>query len=381
MKSVVTFSIAYEPHIGGAEVAIREVAARLPARRFHIVTLRFDRADAPREERDNVFIRRIGPMWLPLLLRKAAYVPLAALYAWKHRREFDLAWWMMANYAGLAGVLFKVAYPRLPAVLTLQEGDDLAQLLHKVRWYRPLFNLMFKKAEVIQCISKYLADFARTLAPKARIEIVPNGVDVERFSLPVAEQRAEELRRELSISPGTRVLFTASRLVDKNGIDYVIEALPRLGDGIVFVIAGLGEREQMLKEQAERLGVSDRVRFVGFVPHERLPDYLSISDCFIRLSRTEGMGNSFVEAMAAGVPVVGTDAGGIVDFLTDNYTGRVVTEPSDPHEVARAVSECVYDTAFRATVVPKALELVRSRYEWRDVVRSMEDVFANATSR
>ena len=103
-------------------------------------------------------------------------------------------------------------------------------------------------------------------------------------------------------------------MVIKNGVGDVIKALPKLSENIKFVILGEGELKQKLIKLAKDLGVSDRVIFKGFVSHEKIPKYLKACDIFIRPSLSEGMGNSFIEAMACRIPVIATPVGGIVDF-------------------------------------------------------------------
>lgn len=115
--------------------------------------------------------------------------------------------------------------------------------------------------------------------------------------------------------------MTASRLVKKNGVKDIVEALVFLPKQYKLVVAGQGKLEKSLKSKVTNLKLEDRVIFVGFISHELLPLYLKASDIFVRPSLSEGLGNSFLEAMAAGIPVVGTPVGGIPDFLTDRETG------------------------------------------------------------
>jgi glycosyltransferase involved in cell wall biosynthesis len=105
--------------------------------------------------------------------------------------------------------------------------------------------------------------------------------------------------------------------VHKNALDTVIRALALLPEAVHFLMVGNGPDKNALAKLADRLGVSARVHFHASVPIEKLPDYLKSCDIFIRPSRSEGMGNSFIEAMAAGLPVIGTQEGGIADFLFD----------------------------------------------------------------
>src|SRR3989338_7842052 len=115
-------------------------------------------------------------------------------------------------------------------------------------------------------------------------------------------------------------IITTSRLVRKNGIDTLIEAAQELKNNKIsfrVLIAGGGPEERALKALAKRLGVDDYIEFLGEILPVEVPLYLAHVDIFFRVSRSEGLGNSFIEAMAAGLPIIGTNVGGIPDFLKD----------------------------------------------------------------
>ena len=127
----------------------------------------------------------------------------------------------------------------------------------------------------------------------------------------------QRAKKELKKNENNTYLITTSRLVYKNGIDDVIRALASLPQHIQFVIFGTGPDENTLRSLANELDIQNRIHFKGHIDHDVMPLYLKACDIFIRSSRSEGMGNSFVEAMAAELPVIATQEGGIVDFLFD----------------------------------------------------------------
>jgi glycosyltransferase involved in cell wall biosynthesis len=358
---VLIFSIAYEPFVGGAEVAVKEITARLPDFQFDMVTLNLDGKQKSHERIGNVDVYRINSS-------KNLFPIKAYLFAKKlHKgKGYKLVWSIMANWAGFAGLFFKWRFPQTKFVLTLQEGATHEEILRRTRFVAPIFKKIFFKADVIQVISRYLGDFARRMNPHSHIELIPNGVPILLFENPAPKPFA-----------GNGVaLITTSRLSRKNGLSDVIAALPLLPPQVRFEILGIGELEAELKALAERLGVSERVRFVGFVPYQDIPPYLHHADIFIRPSLSEGLGNSFIEAMAAGLPVVATPVGGIPDFLKDGETG-VFCKPSDPQSVAAAVQRLIDDPALRERVKANALAMVRERYDWDLIAEEMRrKVFA-----
>jgi L-malate glycosyltransferase len=121
-----------------------------------------------------------------------------------------------------------------------------------------------------------------------------------------------------------------------------------------------------------------RVHFLGYIPHAELYKYLRVSDIFIRPSLSEGFGNSFIEAMAADLPVIATSVGGIPDFLEDKVTG-IFCETEDPKSIADAVQKLLANPILRDAIVLNAHRMVAERYSWSLVAREMrEKVFEKA---
>lgn len=397
MKKVLIFSLNYYPHfIGGAEVAIKEITDRIPEEEieFHMVTLRMDRT-LPKEERiGNVTVHRIGPAVpnptiadlkrFPLHYNKHLYQFLAAWEANRlHRKErFDGIWAMMAHSCGIPAALFKSWNPEVPYLLTLQEGDPPEHIERLAKPVWPLFKAGFTKADYLQPISTFLKEWGARMGFRGEDAVIPNGVSIAHFAKPVAEARIAEMRTELGKQEEEVALVTTSRLVHKNGIDNVIEALPLLPKNVTFYIYGIGPDEAMLRALAEKLGVADRAKFMGQIGHADMPVMLRACDIFIRPSRSEGMGNSFVEAMAAGIPVIATQEGGIADFLFDRNlnpdkepTGWAVRKDA-PEDIAAAVQDIIANPEQVQSVVRTAGDMVRERYDWERIAASMHELFS-----
>lgn len=383
MKRVLIFSLAYYPHVGGAEVALKEITDRISDIEFTMITLRIK--GEPQSERiGNVLVRRVGGG--ASYLEKIAFVPRAALLAARLHRErpFD-AFWAMMSYMLFPIALLRIAGIRVPYLLTLQEGDPFEHVFGRLRIlpFRPLLSYGFRHASAVQAISSYLARWASEAGYRGAAEVIPNGVDVERFS---HDCPREELALSLGKREGEIYLITTSRLVRKNAVDDVIRALARMPENSTFLVLGTGPDEGMLRALAAELRVESRVRFLGFVPHEALLAYLKISDIFIRPSRSEGMGNSFIEAMAAGLPVVATQEGGIADFLTDSVrnpdkppTGWAVDKDS-PEQIAEAVAHILANPEETKRTTAYARVFVSERYDWNLVASEMKEVFNTVTN-
>lgn len=166
--------------------------------------------------------------------------------------------------------------------------------------------------------------------PAERITVHYTGCDQQRF----APRPDDGLRRELGIAG--RMLITVGALIARKRQDLVIEALPLLPDA-TLVLAGAGEDETRYRSLAQRLGVQDRVIFAGSLPHDQLPRWLAAADAMVLPSKSEGLANAWVEALACGTPIVICDAGGAGELLTDPVAGRIA-EPS-PQALAAAIGE------------------------------------------
>ena len=392
MKKVLIFSLAYFPkHVGGAEVSIKEITDRIPDIEFHVLTNRFDSTLLKEEKIGNVIVHRIGittanptmadlKKW-PLALNKPLYQFLAAWHAARlHRKyHFDATWAMMAHSTGVPAALFKMTHKNVPYILNLQEGDPISYIERKMCPLWPLFTRAFTKADIIQVLSTYLAGWARNRGYKGPIEIVPNAVNVAHFSQSYTDSVINEMKDSLGKKLGDVFLITTSRLVQKNAVDDVISALPLVPENVHFIILGTGPDEVMLRALAEKLKVTDRVQFVGQVGHTDMPKYLKASDIFIRASRSEGFGASFAEAMAAELPVIATQEGGIADFLFDEkrnpdkpITGFAV-DKDNPEQIAGAVKEIMNQREKVRAVVATAKAMVIEKYDWDIIAKAMKE--------
>ncbi|MDE1919750.1 MAG: glycosyltransferase family 4 protein [Patescibacteria group bacterium] len=381
MKRVLVFSLAYLPHTGGAEVALKEITDRIPGIEFHVVTLNFG-GESREEKIGSVLVHRVGNG--ASYLAKILFPLRAARVARRLHRahQFDALWAMM-SYMLFPIMLLRFSGVRTPYLLTLQEGDSWQHMFS--RWFilplRPLLSAGFRHASEVQAISTYLAQWAKKMGYPGRVEVVPNGCDTTRFAtrFPAEDRRAFWSEKHID-SAGT-ILITTSRLVRKNAVDVVIRALALLPSDVQFVILGEGEERSSLAKLVNDLGVSKRAHFLGSIPNLETVQYLHASDIFVRPSRSEGMGNSFIEAMAAGLPVIATQEGGIADFLFDakrnpdkETTGWAVDVDS-PEQIAAAVKEILSNPERAARVKENAKKLVAENYDWNLIARRMKALF------
>ncbi len=391
MKKILIFSTAYLPFVGGAELAVKEITDRLNDFSWDMITLRFDKNWPVFEKINNINVYRINCS--KMLFPFCAFFKALKL---NKKNHYDLIWSIMANRAGFAALFFKLFHPKTKFLLTLQEGDvlDYPKQRMGVFWLflRPLFVRIFTKADYIQAISKYLADWARQMGVKCPIEVVPNGVDINKFSAQGGPASGREARNE-------KILVTSSRLVKKNAVGDIIEALRFLPENIKFWILGDGPEQKNYSLLVTRYSLQDRVVFFGQIEQSKMAELFGRADIFIRPSLSEGLGNSFLEAMAAGIPVIGTRVGGIPDFLipptpfikeekqedTSPDKGRLggvdigptglFCEVNNPKSIAEKVKLLLENGDLRNKIIANAQKLVRENYDWNLIAGKMRVIF------
>jgi len=204
---------------------------------------------------------------------------------------------------------------------------------------------------------------------------IPSGVPLQRFMERGAGVR-ERVRAVLGIGPEEVLFITVARLAPVKGVDVLVDAwrlvaapAPRL------LIVGEGGERPRLEEQVFRAGLSDRIAFLG--ARSDVPDLLHAADAFVLASRNEGMGRVYVEAMAAGLPVVGTDVGGVRCVVQDGVSG-ILTPPEAPAAIAGAVARLVADPAERARMGAAGRRAVYPEFDEAYMVERIARLYTRA---
>ena len=358
-KRLLIFSVDYFPYVGGAEVAVREVVRRMPTYECVLITCRNSRVLPVTEYDGMVRIVRVG--WGIRHIDKYIFSIPAFFAARRLHAEspFCGIWGMMANTAGIAAAFFKIFHPRLFYVLSVQEGDSDAEYRRRIRFWRPLYRLVHAKADTVVAISEFLKKRTELLGYRGPVAIIPNGVDHSLF-YPARFQSAFT----------AHTIITVSRLAVKNGIDDLIRAFAlvrmRYGEA-TLVIVGDGAEKRRYKALANFLGVGAFVSFVGATAHDSIPHYLRNAGVFVRPSLSEGFGNAFIEAMACGIPVVGTRVGAIPEIIIHGKNG-LLCEPHNPSSCCDAICVLFSDGVLRSAFVREGVRTA-ARYSW-DAVAS-----------
>ena len=383
---ILIFSTAYLPMVGGAEVAIKEITDRLGGEwEFEMITARLDDKLLREEKIGAVLVHRIG---FGTQFDKLLVPFLGAFKVWQINevRPVSIFWAVMVSYASGAAYIYNLLkfWKKIPIVLTLQEGDSEEHI--KKRHFGLIglaWKLALSRSNVVTVISNYLAKRARAFGYKGEIRVIPNGITLALFGVSFRKPQKLSVRRELGFSEDDAIIVTTSRLVLKNAVGDIVKALAYLPKSVKFLSIGDGPLGESLKQLAWEYKVSERIVWKEFISNEELPRMLSVGNVFVRPSLSEGLGISFLEAMAMSIPVVATAVGGIPDFLKDPSVNseRVATglfcEPNNPASIAEKVTIFLANQNLRKQIVKNAKNLIVSNYTWERVIGLMREVFEN----
>ena len=245
----------------------------------------------------------------------------------------------------------------LPVVVSLQGGEAGAGLTSRPRALR---RALVAASRVVACATT-LATQARALEPtlSSSLMVIPNGVDPGRFAA------AEPFR-----NPRPYVL-AAGRLVRQKGFDVLLDAFARVAPdsaNVDLLLAGDGPERPALEDQRMRLGLGDRVQFLGAVDHDRIASLYRGALVVVCPSRWEGLPLVCLETMASGRALVATSVDGIPDAVRDGETG-VLVPPDRPEALADALTSLLSDVDARARLGAAAQRAVQERFAWPSVAR------------
>jgi glycosyltransferase involved in cell wall biosynthesis len=344
-KRVVILSAFLTPLRSGAEACAEEVPLLLSDRYdFTIVTARM-RRDAPQKD---VLFGEIPVVYVGLgfSFDKWLYPFLAPLAA--RKLNPDLVHAVLETFAGLALHFCRYTVPHAKRLLTLQTTNR-----------QFLKNFLIRSAHHVTAISSVLIERARAVGHDATL--IPNGLHIA--DMPDREK-----------IPGC-ILF-AGRLEQMKGVDTLLRVFARLTGAISLHIVGGGSERHDLEHLAIHLGIGDRVTFRGRIPVPEVYDEFAEAVIFCGLSRSEALGNVFLEAQAAGCAVVATKIGGIPEVVEDGKTGLLIVPGENFEERARVALQSLIDQPAKAAELGAHGKKHVAPYDWSVIAERYNGVYA-----
>jgi glycosyltransferase involved in cell wall biosynthesis len=349
----------YAPMIGGVEKHVTEIATRLAARGEEVSVLTHAEADRilpARETIDGVEVTRFR---VPVPSTNYAASPALWRYLARHAADFDVV--HAHGYHALPALQAALSGPGALVFTPHYHGTGhsaFRKLLHPP--YRRLGRLIFARAGRTIAVSPPEAKLILSHFPEIepRLLVIPNGVD--RNALDAAQPFADEQERTLVLSAG--------RLESYKQVDRTIEAIAHLPDAFALCITGDGSARDELRRRAHELGLAGRVRFLGSVPEEELYRWFRTARVYVSMSSNEAMPVTFIECLAAGASVVGSDIPAHRS-LVERTSGSIQLVPLDvPADTLAAA------IARAAAAVPAPARIDT----WDDVAERTLEAYAEA---
>ncbi len=360
------------PKVGGQEYVVDCLAREFLAMGNQVTVL----APRPRGSRFRVEDHR-----LPYAVaRHPAFYSTRRWVAWYRRyllklharSPFDV---LHCHSVYPTGYLAALCRDRLntPTVITSHGGDVREG---NVRLQKPglpeRHALGIEKADALVAISRFTADGFRRLCPTAGpIVNIPNGVDIEQMERPAP--RPKEL--DADIIEGRYLVFLG-RLHPRKGVDVLIKAMAAVpeGGGVQLVVAGDGKQRAELESQVARLGLADRVRFIGYVAGAVKTYLLQNALAMVAPTRNwEAFPLVVLEGYAAGCPVIGTVVPGLEDVVHPGRTGWLTT-PESAQELTAAVTEAFANESHTRQMGQQARQMAKN-YSWRSIAERHIDLY------
>jgi glycosyltransferase involved in cell wall biosynthesis len=213
-------------------------------------------------------------------------------------------------------------------------------------------------------------------------KIIPGGANEKIFYPPESKRIKKDIRKKLKLSDDTFYIISSRRLIPRTGVDLLIRAFKKLKSvespsaevpHTKLIITGKGESENFLKALAAELNVSNDIIFTGYVSEEELSLYYRASDLYVIPTRfLEGFGLSTVEAMASGLPVIGTEIGGTSEILSEISSDLLIPSP----EAGLIAEKIVF--MFRQDMAEwgkKSFDLFKKKFRWTKHTELLMDFF------
>lgn len=250
--------------------------------------------------------------------------------------------------------------------------NDVQRYISSIEW-----RLAYESWQVIAC-SKFMKSELMSVfgIPEDKLQVIPNGVRRDEFKVRSSEGDDGSFRSAYA-ALDEKIVFYIGRLVHEKGVEYLIEAVPRIlsqRNNVKFVITGTGPQSEFLKSKARHLGVADRVYFTGYVDDATRTKLMRIADIAVFPSLYEPFGIVALEAMVAGRPVVVSDVGGLAEIVTDGENGLKAL-PGNSISLADAVLKILKDSKLAASLAGRGLRDAINTYDWNSIARRTSQVY------
>ena len=320
--------------------------------------------------------RALGLATFPLNIKpevKTGAAPWKSFIAWLRAQRFDL----LHGHAGIGweghGGVYAARLADVPVVVRTEHLPDLIT----DRWQRAAYRRLVPLVDRLICVSEAArSSFVERGVPPEKLRVVRNGIVLR----PLPSDRAGT-RAVLEPAPRARIVLTIGRMTEQKGHRYLLDAVPAVlarHPDVYFLWAGVGPLQSQLRAWVRTLGLEGRVWFLG--RRHDVADLLAAADLFVLPSLFEGLPLVVLEAMAAGLPVVGTRVCGTAEAVHDGVTGRLVPAKDAP-ALATAIVEVLDDPELARRRGAAGRERVEREFSATRMARETGAIYAELLDR
>lgn len=230
---------------------------------------------------------------------------------------------------------------------------------------------IIKKSNYIICLSNYMKNEINNIwSGNKNIKIIPGGVETKIYH---PTNKKNYIKRRYGLSPNKYYVLTIRRLENRMGLENLVRAFSIIEDeNIYLLIGGDGTLKNALMILVDQLGVSDKVKFLGFIPDYEIADYYRLADLFVMPSLAlEGFGLSTIESLACGTPVIGSNNGGTPEILR-GLDPHLIMDNSYPETIAEKITFIKNDVRYKGT--NKDISLYALKYDWAKIYDQIKPI-------
>ena len=216
--------------------------------------------------------------------------------------------------------------------------------------------------------------------PPEKNLVIPNAIDISKYKRTINQNA---VKKRYKINPDDKLVLYIGRLVPQKGVEYLIKAIPLISqkiNNVHFNIIGDGWSRNYLENLANSTLHGKKIKFLGFIPDSEVVDLFLIADVLVIPSIYEPFGIVALEGMAAGVPVIATNVGGLAEIIDHDQTG-VLVSVENPNSIAWGVNKVISNPEYSRWLIQNAKKKVRNLYSWSGVAKKTIKIYDEICER
>lgn len=390
------FTDAYNPVTSGVVTSINMLEQEMKKRGHEVYVFAPSKSTQPNENQSLYMLKS-----MPLIVARQYKNRVAAFYSREVAKKIkelnlDIVHTQSEFSLGLFGKIISRKYG-IPFIHTYHTmWEDYIHYIIPIKGSRNIYTKRFARtfsknfATKAECIITPSKKTEKYLKYKCKIKnkpmyIIPTGIDIVPFKKEnFNNEQKIKLKESLGIKKDDKVILFLGRVAEEKSIDVIMNNMPLVFKSLPntkFLIVGDGPSKTTLEEQAKKLKIDHKVIFTGKIPWNEVPKYYNIGDVFVNASVTETQGLTFIEAMAASIPIVAKYAPNLSEFIINNKNGILVKRETD---FAKSIINVLSDTSLANKLISNGLQTAKmnSVEEFGDKLEMLyEEIIASYKAR